>query len=87
MRHLLFFTSLLLAAAPASAFEGRVQISAAPFTISASGSYALTGNLTVSSSQTAITVNADYVTIDLNGFAIVGPNTCSFALPIVTCTA
>jgi hypothetical protein len=79
--------ALLLAAVPAVAFEGRVQISSAPYTISQSGSYVVTQNLTVMANQTAITVNADFVTIDLNGFAIQGPNTCSYASGVVTCTA
>jgi hypothetical protein len=39
-----------------------------------SGSYRLTSNLTVSSTSTdAIDVSVSHVTIDLNGFAIVGP--------------
>ncbi|MES2920405.1 MAG: hypothetical protein V4819_02595 [Verrucomicrobiota bacterium] len=39
------------------------------FTISAAGSYYLTTNLTVSTGD-AITINADNVTLDLNGFTI-----------------
>ena len=49
--------------------EPRTPISSAPFTISAPGSYYLTTNLTVSGGD-AITVAADEVTLDLNGFAI-----------------
>jgi hypothetical protein len=49
--------------------EARTPISSAPFTINQSGSYYLTGNLTVSSG-TAITIAADQVTLDLNGFSI-----------------
>ena len=49
--------------------EKRTPISAAPFTISGSGSYYLTGNLSVSSGN-AITVAANGVTLDLNGFTI-----------------
>jgi hypothetical protein len=37
----------------------------------------LTRDLVVTANQTAITVNADYVTIDLNGFALRGPTICS----------
>ncbi len=49
-----------------------------PVTISASGSYRLTGNLTTASaSADLIVVNADSVTIDLNGFSLIGPVTCS----------
>ena len=49
--------------------EPRTPISAAPFTISAGGSYYLTTNLTVSAGD-AITIAADNVTLDLNGFTI-----------------
>jgi hypothetical protein len=40
-----------------------------PYTISAPGSYYLTGNLTVASGN-AITITTDNVTLDLNGFTI-----------------
>src|SRR6478735_9662548 len=46
----------------------RTPISALPFTISTSGSYYLTGNLTATADGDAITVSGDNVTIDLNGF-------------------
>jgi hypothetical protein len=49
--------------------EPRTPISAAPFTISAPGSYYLTTNVTVSSGD-AITISANNVTLDLNGFTI-----------------
>lgn len=46
-----------------------------PVTLSQPGSYVLSGNLTVSDQNTtAIQVTADNVTIDLNGFSIIGPN-------------
>jgi len=51
-----------------------------PVTISTRGSYRLSGNLTVSDvDTTAIDVlsSAGSVTIDLNGFSIVGPVTCT----------
>src|SRR5262245_56442078 len=59
-----------------------------PATLSQAGSYRLTGNLDVTKMQngnpqpnsenvTAILVAADDVQIDLNGFAIIGPVTCS----------
>ena len=76
-------------ASPALAVDGVVEINQAraeaggvtatdtpgfPVTIDQSGSYRLTGNLTVSSATTeAIEVRDDRVTIDLNGFSIVGP--------------
>jgi hypothetical protein len=49
--------------------EARTPISVAPFTITASGSYYLTTNVTVSSGD-AITISANNVTLDLNGFTI-----------------
>jgi hypothetical protein len=49
--------------------EPRTPISSAPFTITNSGSYYLTTNLTVSSGN-AIAVDASDVTLDLNGFVI-----------------
>ena len=49
--------------------EGRIPISSVPFTISASGSYYLTKNLPVDTGD-AITINADNVTLDLNGYTL-----------------
>jgi hypothetical protein len=49
--------------------EKRTPISSAPFTINSPGSYYLTANVTVSSGN-AITVVANNVTLDLNGFTI-----------------
>lgn len=47
-----------------------------PVTIDQTGSYILTGNLTVpDANTTAIVVTAEGVTLDLNGFAIIGPAT------------
>lgn len=49
-----------------------------PVTISQPGAYRLTSNLTVpDAATTAIQITADDVSLDLNGFAIIGPNTCS----------
>lgn len=55
-----------------SEVEPRTPISSLPFTISTSGSYYLTGNLTGPLGQDGITVNADDVTIDLGGFTMTG---------------
>src|SRR5579872_5388451 len=49
--------------------EPRTPISSAPFTISAPGSYYLTGNLSVTGGN-AISINTNNVTLDLNGFTI-----------------
>jgi parallel beta-helix repeat protein len=46
--------------------------SANQFIISAPGSYYLTGNITGVSGKNGITINADDVTLDLNGFALIG---------------
>lgn len=49
-----------------------------PVTITQRGSYRLSGNLNVpDGNTTAIDVRADFVTIDLNGFSIIGPADCS----------
>src|SRR5882757_4036016 len=49
-----------------------------PITLSQAGSYRLTGNLTVPNASTAaISIGADNITIDLNGFSIIGPTVCS----------
>jgi parallel beta-helix repeat protein len=58
----------------AAADEVRTPISALPFTISAPGSYYVTGDLTLASTTShGITVTADNVTIDLMGFSLIGP--------------
>src|SRR5436190_432567 len=48
-----------------------------PVTISQRGSYRLASDLIVpNANTTAIVVNANNVTIDLNGFSIIGPTVC-----------
>jgi hypothetical protein len=57
-----------------------------PVTISLPGSYKLSGNLTVpDANTTAIDITADSVTLDLNGFSIVGPTVCS-GVPVTSCS-
>lgn len=52
-----------------------------PITITRSGSYKLSSNLIVpDANTTAIEIAASHVTIDLNGFAILGPTDCSGGL-------
>lgn len=53
-------------------FGTRTAISSLPFTINQCGSYFLTGCLTGTAGQSGITIAADDVTLDLNGFALVG---------------
>ncbi len=92
---------LLLIAGAAIAADGTKQINQAralaggltpgdtvgfPVTISQSGSYTLSGNLTVpNENTTAIEITADNVTLDLNGFAILGPTVCT-GFGEVSCT-
>jgi len=59
-----------------------------PVTLSAPGSYKLTGNLTVPQGSKGIVITADEVTLDLNGFRISGPSKCTrnAATRIVSCT-
>jgi hypothetical protein len=52
--------------------EPRTPISAAPYTITNSGSYYLTAVLTGIAATNGITIQANDVTIDLNGFSLVG---------------
>ena len=52
--------------------EARTPISALPFTISSSGSYFVTGNLTAQAGGNGVTINASNVTLDLGGFELVG---------------
>lgn len=56
-----------------------------PYTINQPGSYRLSSNLTVPDQNTnAINITADNVTLDLNGFSIIGPVVCTGAPP--TCS-
>jgi len=62
--------------------EKRTPISSLPTTIGASGSYYLTADLTGAAGLNGITVNADDVTIDLNGFVLTGIGTSLNAILI-----
>lgn len=52
--------------------EPRIAISSVPITISNSGSYYLTTNLTGVAGQFGIIIQASNVTLDLNGFSLIG---------------
>lgn len=80
-------TCVVLFARPASAVDGVIEINQAraaaggvtagdgpgfPVLISTSGSYRLTSNLNVTPGQDGIDVTSGMVTIDLNGFTILG---------------
>lgn len=86
----LFFLAAMIAASHAS--DGRYEISehcavlgcfpgdspGLPVTLSQPGSYVLTSNLTTSDpNQNLIVLTTDNIAIDLNGFSLIGPNTCS----------
>ncbi len=66
-------TAVQSAAPTLATLDPRVRIpgGTAGFTITARGSYVLTGNLTVASGN-GITISADDVSLDLNGFTIAG---------------
>jgi hypothetical protein len=59
-----------------------------PITISQPGSYKLTTNLFVPANTDGVVITAANVTLDLNGFSIVGPGTCSqnSSTLLVSCT-
>jgi hypothetical protein len=59
--------------------DPRMPISSLPFKITAQGSYYLTANLTATGSTAGITISADNVTLDLNGFSLVGGGSGSVA--------
>jgi hypothetical protein len=90
--------TLLLALAPAAlAVDGTVLINQSmttngltgcptgghfPIIICQSGSYRLSGNLTVpDANTTAIEITTDNVSVDLNGFSILGPTVCGSSSP------
>ena len=74
----------------ASAIAGGVTPDAPgfPVTLSQRGSYRLTSNLDIDDpNATAIEITADYVTLDLDGFAITGPaDLCEGRLVPVWCS-
>ncbi|HTR37874.1 MAG TPA: right-handed parallel beta-helix repeat-containing protein [Bryobacteraceae bacterium] len=93
----LLFTAMLFAPAPrALAVDGTVLInqstsvnglpgcqhSGFPIQICQSGSYRLSGNLTVPGTADGIDISAANVTLDLNGFMISGPVNCD-GFPVV----
>jgi hypothetical protein len=62
-----------------------IPISSLPFTITAPGTYVLTGNLQTNSSQSAINIANNIqgpVVLDLNGFSLTAPNADGEAIVI-----
>lgn len=60
------------AIAPTNCTQLNAQAITLPFTITTSGCYVLTSNLTGVASQNGIIISADNVTLDLSGFALIG---------------
>lgn len=58
-----------------------------PVTISSSGSYRLTGNLALSNDLDAIVITTSSVTLDLAGFEISGPGSCTGSGSTIDCGA
>src|SRR5579871_2894201 len=99
-----FALAMTLAAVPAFAVDGVVLINQSnalagnvtpgdtpgfPVTISQSGSYKLSSNLVIADPNgTGILITADNVTIDMNGFSMIGPSVCngSGTTPTSSCT-
>lgn len=93
---------LMYFAAPAFAADGVVEINQAcalnggclagdspdfPVTLGATGSYVLTSNLDVQAANViAVRVEAKNVTLDLNGFSISGPGSCTGTGSTIMCS-
>jgi hypothetical protein len=100
MRSRLTILLFVFLAAPAFASDGVIEINQAcaltggcfpgdaagwPVTITAHGSYRLTGNLSVPVNTTAVQIDSTFVTLDLGGFSVEGPTTCT-GYPVTACT-
>src|SRR5437870_6167395 len=84
----LLVLALSVTVTPAAAGDVKLlkQPSTFPLVISEPGSYRLKGNITVpDENTTAISAQADYVTIDLNGYSIQGPVVCT-GTPVTSCS-
>ncbi len=92
MNKTLLFAALCTATLPAHAVDGEILITQAkalagnvtpgdapgfPVTLSLPGKYKLAGSLTLQQDQSAIEFTAPDVALDLNGFKIQGPITCT----------
>jgi hypothetical protein len=85
MRTLPLALLLVALAAPALASDGVLEINQTeveaaggfPYRINTPGNYVLTSDLTVTTDVTALLILTDDVTIDLNGFGIVGNSSCA----------
>lgn len=100
MKRNALFLALFAISASAHAIDGEILITQAkamagnvtpgdtpgfPVTISKSGKYKLAGDLDIPDAHTnGININVPNVEIDLNGFGIYGPNTCTGS-PVTSC--
>ena len=77
--------ALVFLAAGAASARAQTVINAVPYTISVSGNYRLGTNLiTASAAQTAITISAPNVILDLNGYFVSGSaNTTTSNTPVI----
>jgi hypothetical protein len=81
----IFICMGLILAAPAFAVDGQILINQStvmasggfPYKITQPGSYKLSGNLVVPANTDGIDITTSDVSIDLNGFKISGPVTCT----------
>src|SRR5438105_1283075 len=62
--------------------QPRTPISTLPFQIKNPGSYYLTTNLVLAKGSTGISISADNVTIDLNGFTMSGSSNSAVAIVV-----
>jgi hypothetical protein len=56
-----------------------------PVTITQPGSYRLTSNLSIATDVTGIEISSSYVTLDLGGFEIAGPGSCTGTAAALSC--
>jgi len=86
--------AVLLCCAPAFAIDGQVLINQStvmaaggfPYKITQPGSYKLSGNLVVPANTNGIVIEANGVTLDLNGFAVSGPLSCTGLGESISCS-
>lgn len=76
---LMMLAVLFMVTIPFSAYgaDGQIKIGQTasttfPIVIDKPGSYVLTSNIVVSTAANGIEINSDHVTLDLNGFAVIG---------------
>jgi parallel beta-helix repeat protein len=89
----ILISAALIFSAPAFAVDGQVLINQStvmaakgfPYKITQPGSYKLSGNLVVPAGVDGIDILTDGVTIDLNGFTISGPVTCTRSGSHISC--